>query len=99
MTQWLLKLCTIRTISVDFAEKISSLYLKVPEPEEEFVTPLRERLGLDQTTRGQSALMIRDAIRADHGNFTIQVENIHGVATATCAVNVLGKIQIDPDSS
>lgn len=66
-------------------------YLQVPEPEEEFVTPLRERLGLDQTKKGQSALMIRDAVRADHGNFTIQLENTHGVATASCVVNVLGK--------
>lgn len=41
--------------------------------------------------------MIRDAVRSDHGNFTIQVENIHGVATATCTVNVLGKIQTPPD--
>lgn len=54
------------------------------------MTPMRERLGLDQTKRGQSALMIREAVRADHGNFTIKVENIHGVATASCEVNVLG---------
>lgn len=65
--------------------------LQVPEPEEEFLTPMRERMGLDQTQRGQSALMIRDAIRPDHGNFTIKVENIHGAATASCVVNVLGK--------
>lgn len=55
------------------------------------MTPLRERLGLDQTKKGQSVLMIREAVRADHGNFTIQVENTHGVATASCVVNVLGK--------
>lgn len=65
--------------------------LQVPEPEEEFVTPLRERLGLDQTQKGQSMLMIREAVRADHGNFTIHVENTHGVASASCVVNVLGK--------
>lgn len=64
---------------------------QVPEPEEEFVTPLRERLGLDQTQKGQSVLMIREAVRADHGNFTIHVENTHGVASASCIVNVLGK--------
>lgn len=64
---------------------------KVPEPEEEFITPLRERLGLDQTQKGQSVLMIREAVRADHGNFTIQVENTHGVASASCIANVLGK--------
>lgn len=52
---------------------------------------MRERLGLDQTQRGQTALMIRDAVRADHGNFTVQVENTHGVARASCIVNVLGK--------
>lgn len=70
----------------------SSLYfVQVPEPEEEFVTPLRERLGLDKTTKGQSALMIRDSLRVDHGNYTIRVENTHGVAFATCYVNVLGK--------
>lgn len=66
-------------------------WLQVPEPEEEFVTPIRERLGLDQTKKGQAALMIREAIRRDHGNFTIQVENTHGVAYASCFVNVLGK--------
>lgn len=65
--------------------------LQVPEPEEEFVTPLHERLGLDQTKKGLSALMIRDAVRVDHGNFTIKVENTHGFATATCNVNVLGE--------
>lgn len=64
---------------------------QVPEPEEEFVTPLRERLGLDQTQKGQSVLMIREAVRADHGDFTIHVENTHGVASASCIVNVLGK--------
>lgn len=63
---------------------------QVLEPEEEFVTPLRERLGLDQTQKGQSVLMIREAVRADHGNFTIHVENAHGVASASCPVNVLG---------
>lgn len=57
------------------------------------MTPMRERLGLDQTKKGQSALMIREAIRVDHGNFTIKVENTHGVATASCFVNVLGETQ------
>ncbi|XP_030613936.1 titin-like, partial [Archocentrus centrarchus] len=64
---------------------------KVPEPEVEFVTPLRERLGIDQTKKGRSALMIRDAVRVDHGTFTIKVENTHGVATASCTVNVQDK--------
>lgn len=67
---------------------------QVPEPEVEFVTPIRERLGLDESKKGQAALMIRDSVRADHGNFTIQVENPHGVATASCIVNVLGEIQV-----
>ena len=57
------------------------------------MTPLRERLGLDQTKRGQAALMIRESVRGDHGDFTIQVENTHGVANATCFVNVLGKTE------
>lgn len=69
---------------------LSDFLLQVPEPEEEFVTPLRERLGIDQTKKGQSAMMIRDAVRTDHGNFTIKVENTHGVATASCVVTVLG---------
>ena len=58
------------------------------------MSPLRERLGLDQTKKGQSAMMIRDAARLDHGNYTIKVENMHGVATATCIVNVLGKTEV-----
>lgn len=73
--------------------------LQVPEPEEEFVTPLRERLGLDQTQKGKSALMIRDSVRADHGDFTIMAENMHGVATAICNVNVLGETRERGDSS
>lgn len=54
---------------------------------------MRERLGLDQTKKGRSVLMIRDAVRVDHGTFTIQAENTHGLATASCTVNVLGKNQ------
>ena len=64
--------------------------MQVPEPVEEFVTPMRERLGLEATQKGQAALMIRDTIRADHGVFTVHVENQHGAATATCVVNILG---------
>lgn len=63
-----------------------------PEPEEEFHPPLLDRLSYDQSKRGETALMIRDAIRTDHGKFTIRVENAHGVATASCDVNVLGKL-------
>lgn len=36
-------------------------------------------------------MMIREAIRDDHGLFTIRVENAHGFATASCEVNVLGR--------
>ncbi|NXP27057.1 TITIN protein, partial [Scytalopus superciliaris] len=39
--------------------------------------------------KGESILSIRDSIRADHGTFTIKVENDHGVAKASCEVNVL----------
>ncbi|NXG11373.1 TITIN protein, partial [Sakesphorus luctuosus] len=39
--------------------------------------------------KGESVLSIRDSIRADHGTFTIKVENDHGVAKASCEVNVL----------
>lgn len=66
-----------------------------PEPEEEFHPPLLDRLSFDQTKRGESALMVRDAVRSDHGNFTIRVENTHGFATASCYVNVLGKLLLE----
>lgn len=62
-----------------------------PEPEEEFHPPLPDRLSFDQSKRGENALMVREAIRDDHGLFTIRVENAHGFATASCDVNVLGK--------
>lgn len=63
-----------------------------PEPEEVFHPPLLDRLSFDQTKRSETALMVRDAIRSDHGNFTIRVENTHGFATASCDVNVLGML-------
>lgn len=63
----------------------------MPEPEEVFITPMRERLGLDQTKKGRTVLMIRDAFRVDHGTFTVRAENPHGVAEASCVVNILGK--------
>lgn len=68
--------------------------LQVPEPQEEFITPIRQRLGLDQTKKGQAALMIRESIRRDHGTFTIRVENTHGSASASCFVNVLGETKM-----
>lgn len=64
---------------------------KVPEPEEVFVTPILQRVSFDQTKKGQTAIMVRESVRVDHGCFTIRVENSHGVATASCEVNVLGK--------
>lgn len=62
----------------------------IPEPEEVFHPPLPDRLSFDQSKRGETAMMVRDAIRDDHGLFTIRVENTHGFATASCDVNVLG---------
>lgn len=66
-----------------------------PEPEEEFHPPLLDRLSFDQSKRCETALMVRDAIRTDHGMFTIRVENPHGVATASCEVNVLGELLLE----
>lgn len=63
-----------------------------PEPEEVFHPPLPDRLSFDQSKRGETAMMVRDAIRDDHGIFTIRVENTHGFATASCVVNVLGRL-------
>ena len=67
---------------------------KVPEPEEVFVSPILQRLSFDQSKKGQTAIMVRESVRVDHGRFTIRVENSHGVATASCEVNVLGKTPI-----
>ena len=65
---------------------------KEPEPEpEEFHPPLPDRLSFDQSKRGETAMMVRDSIRGDHGKYTIVVENQHGVAKASCEVNVQGK--------
>ncbi|KAJ8352204.1 hypothetical protein SKAU_G00236800 [Synaphobranchus kaupii] len=61
------------------------------EPEEPYHPSLPERLSFDMSKKGESSLMIRDAIRSDHGMFVIKVENIHGVDTASCEVNVLDK--------
>lgn len=62
-----------------------------PEPEEEFYPPLPDRLSFDRSKRGETAMMVREAVRDDHGLFTIRVENTHGFATASCVVNVLGR--------
>lgn len=62
------------------------------EPEEPYHPSLPERLSFDMRKRGESSIMIRDAIRSDHGMFVVKVENPHGVDTAFCEVNVLGTI-------
>lgn len=61
------------------------------EPEEEYHPSLNERLTIDNSRKGESFIIVKDVIRGDHGVFTIKVENDHGVASATCEVNILGK--------
>jgi len=61
-----------------------------PAEDEPFQLSLPERMSIDNHKEGESVLSIRDSIRADHGTFTIKVENDHGVAKASCEVNVLG---------
>lgn len=61
------------------------------EPEEEYHPSLNERLTIDNSRKGESCILVKDVIRGDHGVFTIKVENDHGVASAVCEVNVLGK--------
>lgn len=61
------------------------------EPEEEYHPSLNERLTIDNSRKGESCILVKDVIRGDHGVFTIKVENDHGIASATCEVNVLGK--------
>lgn len=64
---------------------------EVEEPEEPFYPPLPERLTINNSRRGESTLIIRDSVRSDFGVFSVRVENDHGICTATCEVNVLGK--------
>ncbi|XP_064868260.1 titin-like [Oncorhynchus nerka] len=62
------------------------------EPEEEELPDyptLQERLTIHDKKRGESSCIVRDTIRGDHGVYTIKVENDHGIASATCEVNVL----------
>lgn len=61
------------------------------EEDEPFHLSLPERLNIDNSRQGESLLAVRDSIRADHGTFTIHVENDHGTAKASCEVNVLGR--------
>ncbi|NWV78822.1 TITIN protein, partial [Dasyornis broadbenti] len=58
---------------------------------DEVVRPedIKKRVTAPKKRKGESILSIRDSIRADHGTFTIKVENDHGVAKASCVVNVL----------
>lgn len=65
------------------------------EPEEEYYPSLNERLTIDNLRKGESSILVKDVIRGDHGVFTIKVENDHGVASATCEVNVLGKLNLN----
>lgn len=60
------------------------------EEDEPFHLSLPERLSIDNHRQGDSVLVVRDSIRPDHGTYTIRVENDHGVAKASCEVNVLG---------
>lgn len=65
------------------------------EPEEEYYPSLNERLTIDNLRKGESSILVKDVIRGDHGVFTIKVENDHGVASATCEVTVLGKLNLN----
>lgn len=64
---------------------------EVEEPEEPFHPPLQERLTIDNSRKGESTIIISDSVRSDYGVFSVRVENDHGICTATCEVNVLGK--------
>uniref|UniRef100_A0A3B4TD88 Immunoglobulin like and fibronectin type III domain containing 1, tandem duplicate 2 n=1 Tax=Seriola dumerili TaxID=41447 RepID=A0A3B4TD88_SERDU len=52
---------------------------------------LNLRLAIDNSHRGTSSVVITDSFRADHGVYMVKVENDHGIASATCEVNVLGE--------
>lgn len=62
-----------------------------PEVEETDYPTINERLAIDNSRRGASSVVIRDSFRADHGVYMVKVENDHGIASATCEVNVLGE--------
>lgn len=63
------------------------------EPEEAYHPSLNERLTIDSKRKGESFIIVKDSIRGDHGVFTIKVENDHGIASASCEVNVLGELR------
>lgn len=86
------QLATKKKAEIPIFKKKKKKKGKEPEPEpEDFHPPLTDRLSFDQSKRGETALMVRDSIRGDHGKYTIVVENPHGRATASCDVNVQGK--------
>ncbi len=62
-----------------------------PEVEETDYPTINERLAIDNSRRGVSSVVIRDSVRADHGVYMVKVENDHGIASATCEVNVLSE--------
>ena len=62
------------------------------EPEESDYPTINERLSLEDCKRGESRIVVKDTIRGDHGVYTITVKNDQGKASASCDVNVLGKI-------
>lgn len=61
------------------------------ELEESEYPTINERLAIDNRRRGTSSIVIKDSIRPDHGIYMVKVENDHGIASATCEVNVLGE--------
>lgn len=73
-------------------EKVKEKEVEEPEePEEAYHPSLNERLTIESKRKGESFIIVKDTIRGDHGVFTIKVENDHGIASASCEVNVLGE--------
>lgn len=68
------------------AEEAAELEVKEPD-----YPRINERLAVDNKRRGTSSIVVRDSVRADHGVYTVKVQNDHGTASATCEVNVLGR--------
>lgn len=64
---------------------------EVEAPEEPDYPSLQERLTINNSRKGESFIIITDSVRTDYGVFSVRVENDHGICTATCEVNVLGK--------
>lgn len=68
------------------AEEDAELEMKEPD-----YPTINERLAVDNKRRGTSSIVVSDSVRADHGVYTVKVENDHGTASATCEVKVLGR--------